>query len=199
MIPSNAREEDETARAAARGDGAAMDRLVRVISPRMKAQLGAYGLDPQERADALQNALLKVLRHLGTFREDAQLSTWLYRLTENEALMLLRSRRRTTRLVTGVALEDLGRAPAIHRSSEPDAALCAARSAAWVREEIERLPAHHRAVIVAHYLDELDLEESSQRLGVSTSAVKGRLMRARRSMRAARARLTEGRQSPWRS
>jgi len=173
----------------ATSDRAAMDRLIREISPRMDRQLLSYGLDPDERADALQNALLKVVRGLDGFREDARLSTWLFRLTANEALMLLRTRRRTSgRLVPGIAPEDLEDVSGHERPSQPDAALCAARSALRVRQEIERLPEHHRAVIVAHYLDELDLEESSERLGLSTSALKGRLLRARSSMRAALAR-----------
>ena len=162
-----------------------MDRLIRRLTPRMKGQLATYGLDPQERADALQNALLQVVRGLGSFREEARLSTWVFRLTANEALMLLRSRRRSSgRLVADLVLADLGSLPGMPAPPEPDAALCTARSAARVHREIERLPAHYRAVVVAHYLDELDLEEASRRLGVSTSALKARLWRARSSMRA---------------
>ena len=177
---------DETVRAAVAGDRAAMDRLLRGLSPRMERQLNSYGLDAHERADALQNALLKIVRGLSSFREDARLSTWVFRLTANEALMLLRARRRNTkRLVGGLALDELGSLPAMHDPREADAALCAARKVARVHREIARLPESHRAVLVAHYLDGLDLDEASRRLGVSTSAVKGRLSRARSSMRAA--------------
>ncbi len=185
MSVSKARREDETVRAARGGDRAAMDRLIRRLSPRMERQLTSYGLDPQERADALQNALLNVVRGLDSFREESQVSTWAFRLTANEALMMLRSRRRRSgQLVADLVLEDLGSLPGMPAPLEPDAALCTARTAARVHREIERLPAHYRAVVVAHYLDELDLEEASRRLGVSTSALKGRLWRARSSMRA---------------
>jgi RNA polymerase sigma-70 factor (ECF subfamily) len=54
-----------------------------------------------------------------------------------------------------------------------------------VHRELERLPSTYRAVLVAHYLDELGIDDAGQRLGLSTSAVKARLWRARRSMRAA--------------
>lgn len=175
---------DARVRAAVAGDRSAMDRLIRELSPQMKRQLEGYGLDAEERADALQNALFKVARGLPSFREDARLSTWVFRLTANEALMLLRARRRSTgRFVAGLALDELGSLHGMQDTHEADAVLCAARNAARVRREIARLPSDYRAVIVAHYLEELDLDEASQQLGVSTSAVKGRLSRARSCMR----------------
>jgi len=178
--------DDRTVRAAAAGDRAAMDRLIREISPQMQRQLNGYGLDAEERADALQNARLKIVRRLSSFRDDARLSTWVFRVTANEALMLLRARRRSSgRLVAGLHLEELGSLPAMQDLREADAVLCAARGAARLRRELERLPSNHRAVLVAHYLDDLDLREASERLGVSESSVKGRLWRARESMRTA--------------
>jgi len=182
--------DDGTVKAAAAGDRAAMDRLVREVTPRMERQLNRYALDPEERADALQNALLKVVRGLSAFREDAQLSTWVFRVTENEALMLLRVRQRSTgRLVAGLVLEELGSLPGMEDPHEADDALCVARKVARVHREIARLPSNYRTALVAHYLDELDLDEASERLGVSTAAVKSRLWRARNSMRAALAKV----------
>jgi RNA polymerase sigma-70 factor (ECF subfamily) len=181
---------DGTVRAAAAGDRVAMDRLLREVSPRMARQLNGYGLDPEERADALQNALLQVVRGLSSFRQDARLSTWIFRVTENEALMLLRARRRSAgRVVAGLLLEDLGSLPGMHDPHEADDVLCAARKAARVHREIARLPSNYRTALVAHYLDELDLGEASERLGVSTAAIKARLWRARKSMRAALAKV----------
>ena len=178
--------DDNTIRAAAAGDREAMDRLIREVSPRMQKQLNGYGLDAEERADAHQNALLKIVRRLSTFREDSQLSTWVFRITANEALMLLRERRRSTgRLVGGLQVEELETLPAMQDLREADDTFCAARKAARLRLEIDRMPSNYREVLVAHYLDELDLREASERLGVTESAVKARLWRARECMRAA--------------
>jgi RNA polymerase sigma-70 factor (ECF subfamily) len=178
--------DDRMVHAAAAGDRAAMDRLIRAVSPRMQRQLSGYGLDAEERADAHQNALLKIVRRLSTFREDSQLWTWVFRVTANEALMLLRQRQRSKgRLVGGLHLEELGALPAMQDLRDTDATFCAARKAARLRREIERMPSNYRDVLVAHYLDELDLREASERLGVTESAVKARLWRAREHMRAA--------------
>ena len=134
----------------------------------------------------LQNALLQIVRGLSSFRQDARLTTWIFRITENEALMLLRARRRSAgRVVAGLVLEELGSLPGMHDPHEADDVLCAARKAARVHREVARLPSNYRTALVAHYLDELDLGEASERLGVSTAAVKARLWRARKSMRAA--------------
>ena len=163
-----------------------MDRVIRAASPRMQRQLTGYGLDAEERADALQNALLQIVRRLSSFREESQLSTWIYRVTANAALLILRTRRRIAgRVVSGLHLEELGSLPTMADPEGAEANLCAARKAARVHREIARLPSNYRAVVEAHYLDELDLRESSERLGVTTAAVKGRLWRARECMRTA--------------
>ena len=165
-----------------------MDRLVRSVSPRMQQQLTGYGLDADERADALQNALLQIVRRLSSFREESLLSTWIFRVTANAALLILRTRRRnSSRVVYGRHLEVLSSLVAMDDSDGVEASFCAARRAARVRREIARLPSSYGAVLVAHYLDELDLCESSARLGVSVAAVKGRLWRARECMRTAMA------------
>jgi RNA polymerase sigma-70 factor (ECF subfamily) len=177
---------DDTIRDAAAADRTAMDRVLREFSPRMQRQLSAYGLDAEESADALQNAHVKIVRGLGSFRHTSRLSTWIFRLTANEALMLLRMKRRSNaRHIAGLPLEQLESLPGMQDARQADTALCTARAAARMHRELARLPDTYRAVIVAHYLDELNLDEASKRLGVSSSAVKARLARARKSLRVA--------------
>ncbi len=174
----------ELAARAATGDRKAMNRLLRELEPAIQLQLGRYHLSRDERADAMQNALLKVARGLASFRQDARFSTWLFRLTENEALMFLRSRkRRAGRLVTGLLLDELGALPAMRVDRPAELDFCAARSAGRVRRAIANLPPSYGAALEAHYFDDLDLQESSRKLGVSEAAVKSTLWRARARMR----------------
>ena len=49
----------------------------------------------EDSQDAVQEAFLKAFQHMGEFREDSQFSTWLFRITVNQALMKLRKRRTT--------------------------------------------------------------------------------------------------------
>ena len=54
--------------------------------------------NPKDAEDILQNAILKIIENLNKFRGNSKLSTWIYRIAYNEALMHLRNRRRQLRL-----------------------------------------------------------------------------------------------------
>ena len=91
------------------GEGAALEELIVGIRPHVERQLLRYPVSDEDRRDLLQMTLLQVVRRLASFRGDASFATWLFRVTANEALMLMRSqRRRRARLVEGLDLEDLG-------------------------------------------------------------------------------------------
>ena len=85
----------------------------------------------EDRRDLLQATLMQIVRRIGSFRGDSSFSTWLFRVTANEALMMMRSQRRhRARLVEGLELEDLSALPAAndsnadprrHRRDEPRA------------------------------------------------------------------------------
>src|SRR5215469_6221806 len=94
---------------AVEGDQAALSAIVTELRPHIEKQLMRYPVADEDRRDLLQATLMQVIRRLGSFRGDASFSTWLFRVTANEALMLMRSQRRhRNRLVQGLDLEDLG-------------------------------------------------------------------------------------------
>src|SRR5258707_8581860 len=98
---------------AANGDSAALGTLVTVLMPHIEKQLLRYPLTDEDRRDLVQATLMQIIRRVGSFRGDSSFSTWLFRVTANEALMMMRSQRRhRSRLVEGLDLEDLGSLPA---------------------------------------------------------------------------------------
>ena len=98
---------------AANGDPAPLRTLVTILKPRIEKQLLRYPLAEEDRRDLAQATLMQVIRRVGSFRGDSSFSTWLFRVTANEALMMMRSQRRhRARLVEGLDLEDLGSLPA---------------------------------------------------------------------------------------
>src|SRR5271154_2225434 len=129
---------------AANGHTAALRTLGPLLKPRIEKQLLRYPLADEGRRDLAQATLMQVIRRVGSFRGDSSFSTWLFRVTAPEALMMMRSQRRhRARLVEGLDLEDLGGLPAANDAAaeQPaDAAAEASQRDARVRQALEELP-----------------------------------------------------------
>lgn len=167
------------------GDRPALDALTRLIRPHVERQLARYPVSDDDRLDLVQSTLLQVVRRIRSFRGDSSFTTWLFRVTANEALMLMRSQRRQrARLVEGLDLEDLSALPSVHRVPAEDDAASLAEREAHVRHALGELPDDYRDVVLAHYHDDLGLHEIAEKLAVSESAVRSRLHRARVRLRA---------------
>jgi RNA polymerase sigma-70 factor (ECF subfamily) len=173
---------------AVRGDADALSAVVSAVRPHVERQLMRYPVGEEDRRDLLQATLLQVVRRLGSFRGDSSFSTWLFRVTANEALMLMRSQRRhRTRLVEGLDFEDLAALPAVNdgeTETRGDVRAANEQRDALVRSALEELPEDYRKVVVAHYHLDLGLQEIADRFKMTESAVRSRLHRARTRLRA---------------
>jgi RNA polymerase sigma-70 factor (ECF subfamily) len=180
--------DNSTLTRASGGEPAALAELATMLLPHIEKQLLRYPVTDEDRRDLVQATLMQVIRRVGSFRGDASFSTWLFRVTANEALMLMRSQRRhRTRVVGGLDLEDLGNLPAANdRPYEPEVSATAATSErdARVRQALEELPSSYRDVVALHYHHDLGLHEIAARLSTTESAVRSRLHRARSRLRA---------------
>jgi RNA polymerase sigma-70 factor, ECF subfamily len=167
------------------GDREALDALTRLIRPHVERQLARYPVSDDDRLDLVQSTLLQVVRRIRSFRGDSSFTTWLFRVTANEALMLMRSQRRQrARLVEGLDLEDLSLLPTVRSNGSDDDAAALAEREAYVRSALTALPDDYRDVVMAHYHEDLGLQEIAQKFMVSESAVRSRLHRARVRLRA---------------
>jgi RNA polymerase sigma-70 factor, ECF subfamily len=173
---------------AANGDPHALRGLVTLLQPRIEKQLLRYPLADEDRRDLVQATLMQIIRRVGSFRGDSSFSTWLFRVTANEALMMMRSQRRhRARLVEGLDLEDLGSLPAANDALDDqraDSSVATSERDARVRQALEELPAGYRDVVALHYHQDLGLHEIAARLSTTESAVRSRLHRARSRLRA---------------
>jgi len=174
---------------ASQGDSNALRALVTRLTPVIEKQLLRYPLSDEDRRDLVQATLMQIVRRVGSFRGDSSFSTWLFRVTANEALMMMRSQRRhRARLVEGLDLEDLGGLPAANDAAaaeQPaDASAAANERDARVRQALEELPEGYRDVVALHYHQDLGLHEIALRLSTTESAVRSRLHRARSRLRA---------------
>ncbi len=179
--------DNSTLEKAARGDSAALGTLVTALRPRIEKQLLRYPMSDEDRRDIAQSTLMQIVHRLGSFRGESSFSTWLFRVTANEALMMMRAQRRhRARLVEGLDLEDLGSLPAANDAAveqRADASAAASQRDACVRRAIEELPTDYRDVVALHYNHDLGLQEIALRLSTTESAVRSRLHRARSRLR----------------
>jgi RNA polymerase sigma-70 factor, ECF subfamily len=177
--------ERETLARAQEGDPAALDQLLLVVRPHVERQLLRYPVSDEDRRDLLQATLMQIVRRISSFRAEASLSTWLFRVTANEALMLMRSRRRhRARVVDGLEWEELATLPsATDETWSADMGAEERQRDARIRAALRQLPEDYRDVVVAHYHMDLGLQEIADRLAITESAVRSRLHRARSRLR----------------
>jgi RNA polymerase sigma-70 factor (ECF subfamily) len=171
---------------AVNGDNAALDHVLRMIKPHVERQLLRYPVSDEDRRDLLQATLMQIVRRLGSFRAESSFSTWLFRVTANEALMLMRSRRRhRARVVEGLEWEELATLPSVNDNEivQVDTGVANRERDSRVRDALKELPEDYRDVVVAHYHLDLGLQEIADKLAITESAVRSRLHRARTRLR----------------
>ena len=144
----------------------------RTLVARHRDRLWAVALrttgDPDEAADALQDALLSAYRAAGQYRGDARVTTWLHRIVVNACLDRLR--RRAARPTVPLPPQD----PAAPRD-DPDERV----TALTVTAALARLPAESRAAVVLVDLEGFSVAEAAEVLGVAEGTVKSRCSRGR--------------------
>jgi RNA polymerase sigma-70 factor (ECF subfamily) len=164
----DARNDQELLAAHAAGDPHAFAVLVRRHRDRLWAVALRTMRDPDDAADALQDALLSAFRHADGYRGDAAVTTWLHRVVVNACLD--RMRRRAVRPTAPLGDTDV---PAPH---DDHAAL---ESRLDVQAALARLPEAQRVAIVLVDLQELSVAEAATLLGVADGTVKSRCSRGR--------------------
>lgn len=169
-----------------RGDRAEFARLVDAYSgPIYRLALRMLN-HPQDAEDVLQNTFLNALMHITSFEGRSSLSTWLYRIATNEALMLLRKKRPEVSLgdqTEDPDDEDLTPSWIVDWSALPESELLSEESSAHLDRAIRALPETLRTVFILRDIEGLSIAETSQVLGLTETNVKTRLLRARLRIR----------------
>ena len=136
--------------------------------------------DPQEAEDAMQETFITVYRYIDSFRGDARLSSWLYRVAANTALSMLRSRKRKQGLNVSMETEEGETLPIIDEQViVPDEWLLREENIQLLREALDAMSPKLRAALVLYELEGLSMKETAEALGISESAAKLRVHRGR--------------------
>jgi RNA polymerase sigma-70 factor (ECF subfamily) len=169
------------------GDRAEFARLIEAYSGVIYRLTLKMLHNTQDAEDALQDTFIKAYRGLPSFDGRSSLSTWLYRIATNEALMMLRKRKRTL-----VSIEE----PLENSRDEeqeplqivdwcclPEQELLSTEARAFLDKAIDELPETLRVVFVLRDVEGLSTLETAEVLNLSETAVKTRLSRARLRLR----------------
>lgn len=161
----------------AAGDAAAARALTLRLTPRVFVHAFRLLGDRAEAEDVAQEAMLRLWRVAPDWREgEAQVTTWLYRVTANLATDRLRRRR-------GVALETVPE-PEDAAPSAADGLQDAARAAA-LQAALAQLPARQRQAVVLRHIEGLSNPEIAAIMDISAEAVESLTARGKRALTAA--------------
>jgi RNA polymerase sigma-70 factor (ECF subfamily) len=133
--------------------------------------------------EVVQDALIAVWNKGGTYRGQAKLGTWLYRVTANAALMQLRKQRRSHPLVSLDDFETPDFLTEDERGERPDAAVLRSELGEHMQRAIDALPEPHRTTVILADAEGLSLAAIAELTHTSAPAVRSRLHRARLILR----------------
>ena len=142
--------------------------------------------NPEDAEDVLQETFLKAFENLPRFREDSRFYTWIVRIGVNQALMKLRKRRTDKSVSLDEPIAEDGEV--IPRDfadwkPNPEQLLGRTETRDILEKATQELPPSFRTVFLLRDVEGLSTEETAEMLGLTISAVKARLFRARLRLR----------------
>ena len=138
-----------------------------------------------EAEDAVQEAYVNAFTHLGDFRGDSSLATWLSRITMNEALGRLRRQRPAVDLETFEAQHSKAEIIKFPQTptTDPERTMAQREILQLVERATDNLPEIFRIVFMTRVIEGMSVEETANLLTLPPDTVKTRLHRARKLVR----------------
>ena len=153
--------------------------IVKDFSERVYWHVRRFVNNHEDADDLVQEIFLKIWTALPSFRGDAQLFTWVYRIATNETLNWLRREKvRATLRFTSIDAE-------MERRIDSDPFFDGDAANRALSKAVAKLPEKQRQVFIMRYYDELPYEEMSAVLGTSVGALKAAYHIAQEKVRAA--------------
>jgi RNA polymerase sigma-70 factor, ECF subfamily len=179
--------EPELIALARNASGAAFQEIMRRNNQRLfRAARSILGSD-WEAEEVVQDAYVKGFSALKSFRHEALLSTWLTRITINEAEGRLRGRRNHLPLseLDDTAMGEIIQFPGSGSHTDPERETALNEIRSLLEQSIDALPEAFREVFVLRQVEGLSIEETAQVLSLPPDTVKTRLHRARKRLQRA--------------
>ena len=143
--------------------------------------------NPADAADMTQDAFVRLMRSLGTYRGETRFTTWLYRLVTNICLDGLRRRGRPVDSLDLPTTEVDAPTPGERladddRWTHPDEQLELRESGDEVRAALARLPTPQRVALTLHYFQDMRYEDIAEVMGLPLNTVKSHIRRGKERM-----------------
>jgi RNA polymerase sigma-70 factor (ECF subfamily) len=143
--------------------------------------------NPADAADMTQEAFVRLLRSLGTYRAETKFTTWLYRLVTNICLDGLRRRGRSVDSLDEPSSTQAGddaqtagdRLADTDRWTQPEEEIQLRESANEVRAALEDLPPAQRVALTLHYFQDQRYEDIAEVMGLPLNTVKSHIRRGK--------------------
>ena len=144
----------------------AFNGIVNAYTERLYWHVRRFLCSHEDTNDLLQDIFIKIWTALPSFRGDAKLYTWIYRVATNEVLNHLRKKR----FKALISFEDS--AAAIEKMIDDDAHFNGNQLQRELHKSIQRLPEKQRVVFSLRYFDEMKYEDIAEITGTSVGALK---------------------------
>ena len=144
----------------------AFDKIVRTYSERLYWHVRSFGCSHEDSDDLLQEIFIKVWNALPSYRGEAQIFTWLWRIATNETLNFLGSRR------FRFSLSSRSIGPREEDRSDDDPWFDGDEAQRLLSRALAKLPPKQRAVFSLRYYQDLSYEQISEIMGVTVGALK---------------------------
>ena len=133
--------------------------------------------------DAVQETFLKVFRKLRTFEARSQFRTWLYRVTANTAIEVVRRRQRDRGRTTPLESDEPGGFEAVSELPGQDRLVYGNQVRDRVQAALQELTPMERTAFVLRHYEDCPLSEIGRTMGLKTSATKQAVFRAVKKLR----------------
>ncbi len=198
-MPDQPQTEKQLIDLARKGDRSALGQLLDHHHNRLYNVALRMVSNRDDAAEITQDAMLKVIQHIADYDGRSKLTTWMIRITMNQAISFLRKRklRKTTSLDTefsgsgngGSTVGDPGEGSALRdrladdEELGPDQRVQQAEMMDQLHHALNRVEDDFRAILVLRDINEMDYQQISEVLSVPVGTVKSRLFRARLALR----------------
>jgi RNA polymerase sigma-70 factor, ECF subfamily len=181
----NSRSDEQLVEEARKGDPTAFEMLIQQHSQRVYLSVYRITKNREDAEDVVQEAILLAYKHMARFEGRSRFRTWFTTIAINQALLCLRKRKKHYAYIPAFVGDDqecyLPEIPDARPNAEVEVEK--RELACLLGKATNHLPHRLRSVFYLRTLDEMSTQEVAQVLGLSTGAVKSRMLRARRYLK----------------